>query len=71
MICTCTYPDVIEPGCPVHTAADRTHTFQVTVTGCTAEQAETVIAERLSHDEDYGFGYLVSYQDQPDELTSR
>ena len=38
------------------------HTFTVTVSGCTAEQAEQVMAERLGHDEDYGFDYQIDYQ---------
>lgn len=62
MPCTCTYPDVIDPGCPQHTQDALTHTFTVTVTGCSAEQAETVMNERLSYDEDYGFPYLVGFE---------
>lgn len=38
------------------------HTFTVTVSGCTEEQAEKVIAERLNHDEDYGFDYTIGRQ---------
>ena len=37
------------------------HTFQIKVSGCTIEQAERVIAERLSFDEDYGFKYSLEY----------
>ena len=38
-------------------------TFTVTVSGCTAEQAEQVMAERLEHDEDYGFDYRIGWVD--------
>ncbi|TXH09347.1 MAG: hypothetical protein E6R04_08325 [Spirochaetes bacterium] len=41
---------------------DGDHTFRVTVSGCTAAQAEQVMAERLGHDEDYGFDYHVGWQ---------
>lgn len=33
--------------------------FVVIVKGCTPEQAKQVIAERLNHDENYGFDYTV------------
>lgn len=36
-------------------------TYTVTVTAETIEQAEQVMAERLSHDEDYGFTYFIEY----------
>lgn len=39
----------------------RPHIFTVEVHGCTAEQADQVMAERLSCDEDYGFSYVVDY----------
>lgn len=39
------------------------HTFLVTVSGCDREQAEQVIAERINHDEDYGFDYQISHRD--------
>ena len=41
---------------------DSDHTFRVTVSGCTAAQAEQVMAERLDHDEDYGFDYQIGWQ---------
>jgi len=38
------------------------HTFLVTVDRCTNEQAETVMVERLGHDDDYGFDYVVDWE---------
>ena len=38
------------------------HEFIVTVEGCTKEEAEQVIAERLNHDEDYGFDYTIEWR---------
>lgn len=38
-----------------------THKFEVTVTGCSAENAAAVIASRIDHDEDLGFDYKVSW----------
>jgi hypothetical protein len=35
--------------------------FEVVVEGCTPEQAERVLNERLGYDEDYGFNYSVKY----------
>jgi hypothetical protein len=35
------------------------HHYVVTVSGCTREQADQVIAERIDHDEDYGFPYTL------------
>lgn len=35
------------------------HTFTVTVSGCSAEEAEQVMAERTAYDEDYGFYYRL------------
>ena len=43
----------------------QTHRFTTTVTGCNAAQAETVMGERLLHDEDYGFDYTVDYAPAP------
>lgn len=40
------------------------HTFTVTISGCTPEQAAQVIAERINHDEDYGFDYTISYEEK-------
>lgn len=40
------------------------HTFVVTVSGCTPEQARQVIAERINHDEDYGFEYSIGYEEK-------
>ena len=34
--------------------------FIVTIEGCTEEEAEIVMAERLGYDEDYGFNYTIS-----------
>jgi hypothetical protein len=41
------------------------HAYVVTVTGCTADQADQVMAERLGCDEDYGFDYRIEYGQQP------
>jgi hypothetical protein len=35
------------------------HLFTVKVSGCTANQAVQVMAERIDHDEDYGFDYDI------------
>lgn len=40
------------------------HTFTVTISGCTPEQAAQVIAERIGHDEDYGFPYTIRYEEK-------
>ena len=45
-------------------AEHRQHRFIVIVTGCTKEQAKQVLAERLDHDEDYGFDYSVQWGDR-------
>lgn len=37
------------------------HTFTVTVSGCTWERAKKVMAERILHDEDYGFDYQIDF----------
>jgi len=37
------------------------HTFSVTVSGCTREQAEQVMRERIDHEEDYGFKYTIEW----------
>lgn len=37
------------------------HTFMVTISGCTREQAEQVMRERIGSDEDYGFEYTVGW----------
>lgn len=47
--------------------APREHTFTVTVTGCTAEQADTVMRERIHVDEDDGFDYQITYAAEPAE----
>ena len=39
------------------------HPFTVTISGCTPEQAAQVIAERISHEEDYGFTYSIGYEE--------
>ena len=36
-----------------------THTYTVTVTCDTREQADTVMSERINHDADYGFPYRI------------
>lgn len=41
---------------------DKQHTFTVTITGCTREEAEQVMAERIGHDEDYGFCYEIEWR---------
>lgn len=41
--------------------APTTHTFTVTVTCATADQATQVLSERLDHDEDYGFMYALTW----------
>lgn len=38
----------------------QSHTFLVTIDGCTEEEAEQVISERTLYDEDYGFDYTIS-----------
>lgn len=40
--------------------------YVVSVACDTVEQADMVMAERLSHDEDYGFSYTVVYSDGAD-----
>lgn len=42
------------------------HRFIVTVRCDTPEQAGIVMAERLGHDEDYGFDYTVVHEDAPE-----
>lgn len=37
------------------------HEFKVVVSGCTREQAEQVMNERINVDEDYGFDYQVNW----------
>lgn len=41
------------------------HTYLVTVSGCTADQAGQVMNERLAEDEDYGFFYEIGYRNHP------
>lgn len=43
-------------------AAADVHLFTVTVSGCTAEEAQVVMNERISPDEDYGFDYEIGYE---------
>lgn len=40
---------------------NKSHTYTVQITGCTAEQAEQVMAERMGYDEDMGFEYTIEY----------
>lgn len=42
---------------------DEEHSYIVTITGCTKEEADQVIAERIDHDEDYGFEYSVGFEE--------
>ncbi len=37
------------------------HVFEVRIGGCTYEQAQRVLQERLGHDEDYGFNYTLNW----------
>ena len=37
------------------------HTFMVTISGCTREQAEQVIQERIDPEENYGFKYTIGW----------
>jgi hypothetical protein len=41
---------------------DEKHEFVVTITGCDREAAETVMTERIEHDEDYGFDYSIEWK---------
>lgn len=73
--CTADPSSLVEAGTPLCTNCDTemeldtTHdvktaenVYLVTVDGCTQEQADQVIAERISHDENYGFHYTISYE---------
>lgn len=40
--------------------------FKVVVTAGSREEAEQVMAERINHDEDYGFDYMIGWE-KPDE----
>ena len=39
-----------------------THSYLVTIKGCSSAQAEEVMAERIGYDEDLGFGYTISFK---------
>lgn len=52
--------------CPVH----DDHEYTVTVHGCTQAQADQVMAERLEHDEDYGFPYRVTWSSVTDDHSA-
>lgn len=41
--------------------APKVHRFGIQISGCTREQAEQVLRERLGHDEDYGFNYSINF----------
>ena len=41
----------------------KKYTFITTVEANSADEANQVIAERLGHDEDYGFDYRVDWED--------
>lgn len=51
------------------------HTFTVTVSDCTYDEALTVMAERIGPDEDYGFDYTIDWTadlaDLPKTLRSK
>ena len=36
--------------------------FKVVVTAGSREEAEQVMAERINHDEDYGFEYMIGWE---------
>lgn len=47
--------------------------YTVTVDAATQDEADTVMAERLAHDEDYGFDYTVGWEhldSGPDERST-
>ena len=44
-------------------ATNQDHTFIVTVSGCTPEQAQQVMLERICYEEDYGFDYTIAHKD--------
>lgn len=44
-------------------ATNQDHTFVVTVSGCTPEQAQQVMLERICYEEDYGFDYTIAHKD--------
>lgn len=41
------------------------HSFTVQVSGCTPEQAEEVMSERIGPDEDLGFDYTIGWEATP------
>jgi hypothetical protein len=47
--------------------SDTTHTYTVTVSGCTQEQADQVMVERIEPDEDYGFEYRIEWESVSDD----
>lgn len=49
----------------------HTHTFTVTVTCATADRATQVLAERLDHEEDYGFPYTLTWAAHEGEAVYR
>ena len=42
----------------------RIFRFYVTVECETAEEADTVMAERIYFEEDYGFDYIINYEEE-------
>lgn len=40
----------------------KTYEFTVTVEASTYDEALLVMQERILHDEDYGFDYLINYE---------
>ena len=52
---------VCDGSTPVQPSPPQVHSFAVAVTGCTEEQARQVMAERIGHDEDYGFAYQIDW----------
>lgn len=47
------------------TSPKSEHKFVVTVSGCSYDEAVTVMGERISYDEDYGFEYQIDWSDEP------
>jgi hypothetical protein len=46
-------------------------TFVVTISTSSQEQAERVMAERIDHDEDYGFEYTIAYVQDDTTATEK
>ena len=67
LVCAACADYELAAGYPVFPLTKRrntvTYTFTVTVECETQEQATQVIAERLNHDEDYGFPYEIRWDE--------